>query len=109
LAVENPHLINYHLRASFMKMLASPPGPVHISLPIDIQRTEVRLPWDKLDASVYSPRFVDLPALERLWQILLPGDSGPAPSRIVALAGAGVEKSRHTVIFWPSRNDLRFR
>jgi len=94
LAVESPHLINYHLRASFMKMLASPQGPVHISLPIDIQRTEVRLPWDKLDASVYSPRFVDLLALERLWQILLPGDPRQAPSRIVVLAGAGVEKSR---------------
>ncbi|MGD0217677.1 MAG: thiamine pyrophosphate-binding protein [Desulfobaccales bacterium] len=93
LAVENPHLTNYHLRASFMKMLASPQGPVHISLPLDIQRTEVRLPWDKLDASVYSPRFVDLTALEKLWQILLPGDSQPAPFRIVALAGAGVEKS----------------
>ena len=60
LIVESPHLVNYHLRASCMKMLASPQGPVHISLPLNIQRTEVRLPWDKLDASVYSPGFVDL-------------------------------------------------
>ena len=96
LIVESPHLVNHHVRASFLKMLASPQGPVHISLPLDIQRTEVHQPWDKLDASVYSPRFVDLQALERLWQILLPGDSRPAPSRLVILAGAGVEKSRAT-------------
>lgn len=96
LLVESPHLVNHHVRASFLKMLASPQGPVHISLPLDIQRTEIHQPWDKLDASVYSPRFVDLQALERLWQILLPGDSRPAPSRLVILAGAGVEKSRAT-------------
>ena len=53
LAVESPHLVNYHLRASFMKMLASPQGPVHLSLPLDIQRTEVRLPWDNS-----MPRFI---------------------------------------------------
>ena len=96
LVVESPHLVNHHVRASFLKMLASPQGPVHISLPLDIQRTEVHQPWDKLDASVYSPRFVDLQALERLWQILLPGDPRQIPSRIVILAGAGVEKSRAT-------------
>lgn len=93
LIVENPHLINYHLRSSFIKMLASPQGPVHLSLPLDIQHTEVRRPWDRLDASVYSPGFVDLSALERLWQILLSSDTRPAPSRIMALAGSGVEKS----------------
>ncbi len=96
LIVESPHLVNYHLRASCMKMLASPQGPVHISLPLNLQRTEVRLPWDRLDASVYAPGFVDLAALERLWHILLPDDPGQAPSRIVILAGAGVEKSRAT-------------
>jgi acetolactate synthase-1/2/3 large subunit len=96
LIVESPHLIRNHLRASFTKMLASPQGPVHLSLPLDIQRTEVHLPWDKLDASVYCPAFVDPPALERLWQILLPGDPQQAPRRIVVLAGAGVEKSRAT-------------
>jgi thiamine pyrophosphate-dependent acetolactate synthase large subunit-like protein len=50
----------------------------------------------KLDASVYSPAFNDPLSLERLWQILLPGDRRQAPSRIIVLAGAGVEKSRAT-------------
>ena len=94
LIVESPHLVRHHFRTSLMTMLASPQGPVHLSLPLDIQRTDVHLPWDKLDASVYSPAVIDPRALERLWQILLPDDRVHAPSRIVVLAGAGVEKSR---------------
>jgi acetolactate synthase I/II/III large subunit len=93
LIVESPHLVSHHLRASFLKMLASPQGPVHLSLPLNIQGAEVHQPWDRLDPSVYAPRFVDLPALERLWQILLPAGAASAPVRVVALAGAGVEKS----------------
>jgi acetolactate synthase-1/2/3 large subunit len=96
LIIESPHLVSHHFRETLMKMLSSPQGPAHISLPLDIQRAEVRLPWDKLDASVYSPAFIDPLALKRLWQILLPGDRRQAPSRIVVLAGAGVEKSRAT-------------
>ena len=38
LIVESAHLFNHHLRASFTKMLAGPKGPVHISIPTDIQR-----------------------------------------------------------------------
>jgi len=94
LIVENPHLVGHHVRESFLKMLASPQGPVHLSLPLDIQRTELHLPWDRLDTTVYAPACVDLPGLERFWHILLP--EGEAPFRIVALAGAGVEKSRAT-------------
>jgi len=96
LIVESPHLVRHHFRASLMTMLASPQGPVHLSLPLDIQRTDVHLPWDKLDASVYSPAVIDPRALEHLWQILLPDDRAHTPSRIVVLAGAGVEKSRAT-------------
>ncbi len=89
LIVENHHLVHHHFRTSLMTMLASPQGPVHLSLPLDIQRADVHLPWDKLDASAYSPAVIDPRALERLWQILLPDDRVHAPSRIVALAGAG--------------------
>ena len=96
LIVENPHLVHHHFRASLMTMLASPQGPAHLSLPLDIQRADVHLLWDKLDASVYSTAVIDPGALERLWQTLLPDDRRQAPSRIVVLAGSGVEKSRAT-------------
>jgi acetolactate synthase I/II/III large subunit len=96
LAVESPHLVNYHLRASCMKMLTAPQGPVHISLPLDIQRQEILQPWEKLHNFVYSPRFIDPIALEQLWHILLPYEASTNPSRILILAGAGVEKSQAT-------------
>ena len=93
LIVESAHLFNHHLRASFTKMLAGPKGPVHISLPTDVQRADIHVPWEKLDESIYAPRFVDLHAVERLWRILCPDDSASKVSRILILAGAGVEKS----------------
>jgi acetolactate synthase-1/2/3 large subunit len=93
LMVENIHLLHHHLRASLTKMLAPCQGPVQLSLPTDMQRAAVHAPWEKLDQSLYSPRLVDLEALERLWQILAPGPPATPPVRILALAGAGVEKA----------------
>jgi acetolactate synthase-1/2/3 large subunit len=96
LMVENLHLVHHHLRASLTKMLAGTKGPVHISLPTNIQKGEVQAPWAKLDESLYAPRFVDRHGIERLWRVLVPADNSPVPVRIVALAGAGVEKSGAT-------------
>ncbi len=96
LMVENLHLVHHHLRASLTKMLAGTKGPVHLSLPTNIQRGEVQAPWVKLDESLYAPRFVDRHGIERLWRVLVPPDNSAAPVRIVALAGAGVEQSGAT-------------
>lgn len=96
LAVENPHLTHHHLRACLTKMLAGPKAPVHMSLPLDIQRAEVHAPWEPLDETVYRPRFVDVGAVERLWRVLVPEGGGAAPTRVAILAGAGVEKSGAT-------------
>lgn len=93
LMVENIHLFNHHLRASLTRMLAGSQGPVQLSLPIDIQRAAVHATWEKLDRSLYYPRFVDLEAMERLWQLLAPAPPTQPPQRILVLAGAGVEKS----------------
>ncbi len=93
LAVESPHLTHHHLRFCLTRMLAGPKAPVHMSLPLDVQRAEVTAPWEPLDETVYRPRFVDAAAVERLWRILVPEGGGPAPSRVCILAGAGVEKS----------------
>lgn len=91
LEVENVHLFNHHLRSSLTRMLAGGQGPVHLSIPLDVQSEEVHAPWEALDGSLYSPGFIDTGALERVWKILLPDDG--RPSRIVVLAGAGVEKA----------------
>jgi acetolactate synthase-1/2/3 large subunit len=96
LMVQNLHLVNHHLRASMTKMLAGSQGPVHISLPTDIQKAEVQSPWVKLDETLYAPRFVDRHGIERLWRLLAPSGESSAPIRILALVGAGVEKSGGT-------------
>lgn len=93
IAVENPHLTHHHLRACLTRMLAGPRAPVHMSLPLDVQRAEVAVPWTPLDASVYGPRFVDVSAVERLWRVLVPEGGGAAPTRVAILAGSGVEKA----------------
>ena len=95
LAIENIHLVHHHLRECFTRMLAGHQGPVHVSVPIDIQHSEVSAPWVPLDESVHHPRFADREGIERLWKTLLPADGTPA-KRVAILAGAGVEKSEAT-------------
>jgi len=93
LAVENIHLVGHHLRAALTAMLAGSQGPVHLSLPTDIQRGDVTAPWTPLDASLYRPRLFDPEALMRALDILAPPGDEKAPERVAILAGAGVEKS----------------
>ena len=93
LEVENVHLFNHHLRSSLTRMLAGGQGPVHLSIPLDVQREEVHASWESLDRSLYSPGFIDPGALERVWKILLPNEEEKRPARILALVGAGVEKA----------------
>ena len=93
LEVENVHLVNHHLRSSLTRMLAGGQGPVHLSIPLDVQREDVHASWEALDHSLYSPGFIDPGALERVWKILLPDDEEKRPARILALVGAGVEKA----------------
>lgn len=96
LEVENVHLVDHHLRSSLTRMLAGGQAPVHLSLPLDIQREEVHASWETLDRSLYSPGFIDTRALERVWGILSPEDERKRPARVLALVGAGVEKANAT-------------
>ncbi len=93
LIVENPHLVHTHLKLSLTAMCTAPQGPVHLSIPTDVQRSEVGAPWAGLDGSVYETRTADLGAVEKVLDTLAPDGSNAMPSRIIILAGAGVEKS----------------
>ncbi len=91
-AVENPHLLSHHLGACLRRMLAGPQGPVHLSLPTDIQKSEIPHCWQPQDASAHRARVVDQDAMQRVWDLLAPSTGAP-PQKVVILAGAGVEKS----------------
>jgi acetolactate synthase-1/2/3 large subunit len=87
-AIENPHLVEHHLRVSLARMLAGARGPVHLSMPTDIQHSEVHVPWVPLDTSSAAP--VDMSALNVVWDRLVT----PTPATKIAIyAGAGVEAS----------------
>ncbi|MCB2225176.1 MAG: thiamine pyrophosphate-binding protein [Desulfarculaceae bacterium] len=92
-AVESPALVRHHLRACLERMLAGGRGPVHLSLPLDVQKSPSEEPWAPLDGSHYRPAVVDLKAMERLWALLAPPEGGAGLEKICILAGAGVEKA----------------
>jgi len=94
--VEDSRLLPRDVRACLTRMLAGPQAPVHLRLPLAVQRAAVSDAWTPLDASLSQPRFVDGGAVERLWRILVPEGGGAAPMRVAILAGAGVEKSGAT-------------
>ena len=94
LAVENIHLLKHHLRSSLTKMLAGGQGPVHISLPTDIQKSEVLAPWEPLSPSLYAPRSIDMEMLEGFWKLINGAEQKTAPARMAstparAATGAG--------------------
>lgn len=91
-AVENPHLLGHHLGSCMRRMLAGPQGPVHLSLPRDIQTTMMESSWQPLDSFSRQARVVDEDAMQRVWDLLAPKEGTP-PKKIAILAGAGVEKS----------------
>lgn len=87
-AVENAHLVEHHLRVAMTQMMAGAQGPVHLSLPTDIQVAEVHAPWVAQPTVGASP--VDTDAIDRLWAVL----GGDEPATNVAIyAGAGVDKA----------------
>ncbi len=91
LAVENPHLLNHHLRAGLAAMLAGRQGPAHLTLPLDVQQAEIKARWEPMQAA-WRWRGLDQEAMGRAWELLGPADAAP-PHKVAVLAGAGVEKA----------------
>ena len=92
-AAENADLVGHHLRSCLKSMLAGGQGPVHLSLPLDVQNHEAAFEWQPLENFTYHNPVADSGALERLWRLLAPGNSKEAPVKVAILAGGGVEKA----------------
>ena len=92
-AAETPLLVRHHLRSCLKSMLAGGQGPVHLSLPLDVQKHEAVSEWQPLGRAAYHGRVADQGALEELWRLLAPEDPAKAPVRVAILAGGGVEKA----------------
>ena len=62
-------------------------SPVHLSVPVDIQKTEIDAEWQPVPASLSAAKYVDEEALAYAVGLL----SNPETRNIVVLAGHGVE------------------
>jgi acetolactate synthase-1/2/3 large subunit len=92
--VESPHLVDHHLRRALTTMLGPDGAPVHLSLPRDLQTTEVGATYRPLFPSAYTPRFLDVPAVDGFWEQVVPGRASAEGARKIAIyAGHGVTRS----------------
>lgn len=79
-------LVPHHLRHLLTHALARR-EPVHVSIPVDVQRSQVAGDWQVVPAALTHPRFADEAGLRALVSLL----AGAEPARnVVLLAGPGV-------------------
>jgi len=94
LSIENPRLLNHHFRAALLTMFGRRRGPVHLSLPRDVQEADITAEHVRLDRSLITPKILDATAADRFWTRVVPGkDFEKRADKIAILAGDGAERS----------------
>jgi acetolactate synthase I/II/III large subunit len=89
LDLNEPSLAFNHLDRLLHGMLGhATRGPVHLSIPADVQRAEISGDWSALHAGLYQPRFVDAHSCRAFWDHL---ECGP---KVAILAGSGCAQSQ---------------
>jgi acetolactate synthase I/II/III large subunit len=76
-----PHHLRHAITHAFIRR-----APVHLSVPIDVQKAEIAFDWQPISDSLRSARFVDEKALDRAVDLL----NAAGNQKIVVLAGPGV-------------------
>lgn len=86
ISVSAPSVLAHHLRHA-MTHAFTQRRPVHLSIPVDVQKAQVTSPWRPIAPELTHPHMIDEAAFERLVSLL----SGlSAPRNVVILAGPGV-------------------
>jgi acetolactate synthase-1/2/3 large subunit len=94
LSVENSHLLNHHFRKALMTMLGKRRGPVHLSLPHDVQEAEISAKPSPTDRMLTDPRLLDARAMGLFERRIVPGRGFETRTdKIAILAGIGAEDS----------------
>lgn len=94
LSIENPRLLNHHFREALLTMFGRRKGPVHLSLPRDVQEAEISAAHQRLDRSLIEPKMLESGAADRFWARVTPGkDFVTRADKIAILAGDGAERS----------------
>lgn len=92
LSVESTAVVGHHLRHAIVAA-ATRRGPVHISVPVDIQRSEIAEPWTPVPEALMQPRALDTASFGALLACFIGEDP---PTNVVILAGPGVEHADAT-------------
>lgn len=88
--VEDPRLLEHHLRAALQEMALGSQAPVHLCVPTNIQKATITHPHRPVVASMREPRVLDHAGIRALGALL----ENPTPAgRIAILAGFGVVRS----------------
>jgi acetolactate synthase-1/2/3 large subunit len=91
-SVSSAAVVPHHLRHAITEASVRR-RPVHISVPVDIQKSAIDATWSRVPDALLRPRFIDDDALGQLLAEL--GGEDP-PRNIVVLAGPGVVHSNAT-------------
>ncbi len=86
ISVPSPALLDCQLRTAALTALRER-SPVHLSVPLDVQRAETDAQWETLPAASYRPATLDYEALDQALGVFMGAD--PALN-VVILAGIGV-------------------
>ena len=87
--VGTPAVLAHHLRAALLAMRNLRRGPVHLSLPLDVQKAPIDEDYVPIDPAAATSHVIEVDALDRLCAIL---ERSPARN-IGILAGHGIETS----------------
>jgi acetolactate synthase-1/2/3 large subunit len=91
LSLSSPVVVAHHLRHAITCAFTRR-SPVHLSVPVDVQKAEIELAWRPVPPSLRSARFVDEEALARAVGLL----EAAGNQKIIVLAGPGVFESDGT-------------
>jgi acetolactate synthase-1/2/3 large subunit len=85
LSVSSRAVVAHHLRHAITYTFTRR-SPVHLSVPVDVQKAEIDAAWQPVPESLWSARFIDENALDRAVALL----NAAGNQRIIVLAGPGV-------------------
>ena len=104
LSTESVHVVPHHLRHAITYAMVER-MPVHLSVPVDVQKAEIEDEWVPVPESLRSARFVDESALRRVVEVLNDRDN----PRIILLTDRMSPRRGGSCRFGSSPNASRSR
>ncbi len=92
-SIDNPKNLHHLWRHAMIYLLSAPTGPVHISIPKDIQLATINASYEPINADIKRANILSITSSKESLKLFLSSQDGKPPIKIVILAGAGVEFS----------------